>query len=130
MPSSSTMSGIDEPRPTTLTDWSTSTCPMRPSRAHSCHVSSGQQSGVLHGHDGLRHFFLKGTAGRPNELVRWYRTGRHIFDGCTLIWEYPRQAPEFEQVDLVEVMELAGPRIARHRIYWGWFGTLLLERHR
>jgi hypothetical protein len=89
-----------------------------------------QQSGVLHGHDELRHFFMKGTAGRPNELVRWYRTGRYMFDGCTLIWEYPRQAPEFEQVDLVEVMELAGPRIAHHRIYWGWFGTPLLERHR
>ena len=71
-----------------------------------------QQSGVLHGHDELRHFFLKGTAGRPNELVRWYRTGQYMFDGCTLIWEYPRQAPEFEQVDLVEVMELVGPRIA------------------
>ena len=87
-----------------------------------------QQSGVLHGYDELRQFFVKGTAGRPNELVRWYRTGQYMFDGCTLIWEYPRQAPEFEQVDLVEVMELAGPRIARHRIYWGWFGTLLLER--
>ena len=51
-----------------------------------------------------------------------------MFDGCTLIWEYPRQAPGFEQVDLVEVMELTGPRIARHRIYWGWFGAPLLER--
>jgi hypothetical protein len=29
-------------------------------------------------------------------------------------------------VDIVEVMELAGASIARHRIYWGWVGTELL----
>jgi hypothetical protein len=71
-----------------------------------------QTSGVLHGHDELRTFFVRGTEGRPNDLVRWYRTGEFMFDKRTLIWEYPRQAPEWEQVDLVEVMELAGPRIA------------------
>jgi hypothetical protein len=87
-----------------------------------------QPSGVLRGHDELRRFFVLGTAGRPNDLVRWYRTGQYMFNGHILIWEYPRQAPEWEQVDLVEVMELAGPRIARHRIYWGWYGTPLLQR--
>ena len=89
-----------------------------------------QASGVLHGHDELRRFFVKGTAGRPNQLVRWYRTGRFMFDGRTLIWEYPRQTPDDEQVDLVEVMELNGHHIAHHRIYWGWYGTPLLERPR
>jgi SnoaL-like domain len=89
-----------------------------------------QDSGVLRGHDELRRFFVKGTAGRPNELVRWYRTGRFMFDGRTLIWEYPRQTPDDEQVDLVEVMELNGPHIAHHRIYWGWYGAPLLERPR
>lgn len=67
---------------------------------------------------------------RPNDLVRWYRTGEFMFDKRTLIWEYPRQGPEWEQVDPVEVMELAGPRIAHHRIYWGWYGTPLLRPHR
>jgi hypothetical protein len=86
-----------------------------------------QSSGVLRGHDELRQFFALGTEGRPNELVRWYRTGEFMFNGHTLIWEYPRQAPGCEQVDLVEVMELVGPRIARHRIYWGWYGTPLLQ---
>jgi hypothetical protein len=89
-----------------------------------------QTSGVLHGHDELRTFFVRGTEGRPNDLVRWYRTGEFMFDKRTLIWEYPRQAPEWEQVDLVEVMELAGPHIAHHRIYWGWYGTPLLQPHR
>jgi hypothetical protein len=87
-----------------------------------------QPSGVLRGHDELRRFFVLGTAGRPNDLVRWYRTGQYMFNGHTLTWEYPRQAPGWEQVDLVEVIELTGPRIARHRIYWGWYGTPLLQR--
>lgn len=86
-----------------------------------------QRCGVLSGHDELRHFFVLGTRGRPNELVRWYRTGEYMFNGRTLIWEYPRQAPDWEQVDLVEVMELAGRKIAHHRIYWGWCGTPLLH---
>ena len=53
-----------------------------------------------------------------------------MFDQRTLIWESPRQAPDGEQVDLVEVMELTGPRIAHHRIYWGWYGTPLLRSSR
>jgi hypothetical protein len=53
-----------------------------------------------------------------------------MFDGATLIWEYPRHTTDGEQVDLVEVMELIGPHIAQHRIYWGWYGTPLLQRSR
>jgi steroid Delta-isomerase len=87
-----------------------------------------QASGVLHGHDELRRFFVRGTAGRPDDLVRWYRTGDFMFNGRTLIWEYPRRTPGGEQVDLFEVMELAGPCIAHHRIYWGWYGAPLLQR--
>jgi hypothetical protein len=87
-----------------------------------------QASGVLRGHSELRPFFVRGTQGRPNELVRWYRTGDYMFDGHTLIWEYPRQTPDGDQVDLVEVMELDGARISHHRIYWGWFGAPLLQR--
>jgi hypothetical protein len=37
-----------------------------------------------------------------------------MFDGHTLIWEYPRQTPGGDQVDLVEVMELDGARISHH----------------
>jgi ketosteroid isomerase-like protein len=86
-----------------------------------------QVSGVLHGHDELRRFFTRGTEGRPDDLVRWYRTGDFMFNGHSLIWEYPRQTPDGEQVDLAEVMELAGPCIAHHRIYWGWYGAPLLQ---
>lgn len=83
--------------------------------------------GVLAGHRQLREFFERGTRGRPNELVRFHRSGRFLFDDDRLVWEYPRQTPEGDQVDITEVMDLAGPRIRHHRIYWGWFGTPLLQ---
>lgn len=85
-----------------------------------------RQSGVLTGREQIRPFFQRGTDNRPNDLVRWYRTGRYHFDGQTLMWEYPRHTPTGDQVDLAEVMDLRGPQIAHHRIYWGWFGTPLL----
>jgi steroid delta-isomerase len=46
-----------------------------------------------------------------------------MFDGKMLIWEYPRQTPDGDQLDLVEVIELDGPLIAYYRIYWGWRGV-------
>jgi hypothetical protein len=87
------------------------------------------ERGDLHGHAELRHFFEEGVRRRPNELVRWYRTGKYFCDGETLTWEYPRAMPEGEQVDLVEAIDLdpAG-RISHHRIYWGWLGTQMLIR--
>jgi ketosteroid isomerase-like protein len=85
--------------------------------------------GVLVGQRQLREFFERGTRGRPNELVRFYRTGQFLFQHARLVWEYPRQTPDGDQVDITEVMDLIGPRIRHHRIYWGWFGTPLLEPH-
>lgn len=84
-------------------------------------------SGVLTGHDQLREFFERGTRGRPDELVRFYRSGEFLFGAGRLMWEYPRQTPEGDQVDIAEVLDLAGPRIRHHRIYWGWYGTPLLR---
>jgi hypothetical protein len=81
------------------------------------------ESGVLNGHAQLRHFFEEGGRRRPNQLVRWHREpGRFCFDGRTLIWEYPRMAPDGNQIEILEVMDFAGGLIAHHRIYWGWFG--------
>ncbi|KVD89590.1 hypothetical protein WS62_15445 [Burkholderia sp. ABCPW 14] len=39
-----------------------------------------------------------------------------------LIWEYPRETPHGDQVDVIESIDVAGTRIARHRVYWGWVG--------
>ena len=85
-----------------------------------------QTSGVLRGHDQLREFFERGTHGRPEELVRFWRTGRYLFNGRTLSWEYPRATPDGDQLDLVEAMDLAGPLITHHRTYWGGASTPLL----
>ncbi len=86
-------------------------------------------SGILRGHDELRLFFAEGARRRPNELVRWYRTGTWHTDGeRLLIWEYPRAAPDGDQVDIIEVMEIGDGLIQHHRIYWGWFGTAMLTR--
>ena len=51
-------------------------------------------------------FLNEGTRRRPNELVRWYRTGKYFITGDVLVWEYPRQTPDGEQVDILELMEI------------------------
>ena len=92
-------------------------------------IFDGRESGVLRGHGEIRPFFEEGARRRPNALVRWHRTGKWLTDGERfLIWEYPREAPDGDQVDLVEVMEIAGGLIQHHRVYWGCFGTALLTR--
>jgi hypothetical protein len=88
------------------------------------------RSGVLRGHGEIRPFFEEGARRRPNELVRWYRTDDWFTDGKrTLIWEYPRQAPDGDQIELVEIMEIELGLIHHHRIYWGWFGVNQLTQN-
>lgn len=92
-------------------------------------IVDGRSSGVLRGRGEIRPFFEEGARRRPNDLVRWHRSGRYLTDGeQLLIWEYPRAAPDGDQVDIVEVMDIADGLIQHHRIYWGWFGTGLLVR--
>ena len=87
-----------------------------------------RQSGILRGKADILAFLEEGTRRRPNELVRWYRNGRYFVAGDTLVWEYPRQTPDGDQVDILEVMRLESGKIKHHRIYWGWFGTQMLIR--
>jgi len=81
--------------------------------------------GIVQGRQELDQFLREITKRRPGkeELASLYRTGAHMFDGKMLIWGYPRQTPDGDQLDLVEVIELDGPLIAYHRIYWGWRGV-------
>ena len=87
-----------------------------------------QQSGILRGKADILAFLEEGTRRRRNELVRWYRNGTHFTTGDTLVWEYPRDTPGGDQVDILELMQIAGGKIVHHRIYWGWFGTQMLIR--
>lgn len=79
-------------------------------------------SGILRGRAEIRAFFAAGLHAAGNGLGQWYRTEKFFSDGRQLIWEYPRATPQGDQVDVVEVMDLAGGRIAHHRVYWGWVG--------
>jgi ketosteroid isomerase-like protein len=87
----------------------------------------GTESGVLHGHDELKPLFDK-LADRKPAIRQYYRDG-YLTDGRRLIWEYPRAAPDGEQMDFVEVMALNQQGlIQRHCVYWGWRGVRILQR--
>jgi ketosteroid isomerase-like protein len=87
----------------------------------------GGGTGVLRGHDELRRLFEQ-LAERKPPVRQYYRTG-YLTDGKRLIWEYPRDAPDGEQMDFAEVMEIDGDGlISRHCVYWGWFGVGVLSR--
>jgi steroid Delta-isomerase len=86
------------------------------------------RSGILRGYREIRPFFEEEERRRPNELVRWYRNDNWFTDGKrVLIWEYPRQAPDGDQIELMEVMEIEHG--LHHRIYWGWFGVNQLTQN-
>jgi SnoaL-like domain len=81
-----------------------------------------QQSGTIQGREALQRFFRSVTAKFHNPLVHWHRPPEYFTNGRTLIWEYPRQTPTGDQVEIVEVMDLLDGKIQHHRVYWGWFG--------
>jgi hypothetical protein len=78
--------------------------------------------GVLRGRAEIKQFFDEGLRRRPDDLLRWYRTGLFFTNGKVLTWEYPRTTPHGDQIDLVEIMDIEAGKIKHHRIYWGWFG--------
>jgi YjgF/chorismate_mutase-like, putative endoribonuclease/SnoaL-like domain len=85
-------------------------------------ILADKTDGVLRGKSEIQRFLDEGAKRRPNGLVRWQRDGRWFSSGNILIWEYPRETPEGDQIELIEVMEIVDKKIKRHRIYWGWFG--------
>lgn len=86
----------------------------------------GQERGICEGADEIRSFFEQVAERKPE--IRQYHRRRYFTDGKTLMWEYPRQTPQGEQMDFVEVMELEAGRIKKHRVYWGWFGVGVMQR--
>jgi hypothetical protein len=83
-------------------------------------------SGICHGREELRPV-IEQVAARKPPLRTYYRTG-YLTDGeQTLMFEYPRDAPDGEQMDFVEVMELADGLIQRHCVYWGWRGIKVIQ---
>jgi ketosteroid isomerase-like protein len=88
----------------------------------------GTEKGVCRGHDELRKFF-EILATRKPSVRRFYRTG-YFTDGRKVMWEYPHETPQGEQMDFVEVMEIEKGLIRKHRVYWGWFGFNVLKNDR
>jgi ketosteroid isomerase-like protein len=86
----------------------------------------GGERGVIEGRDALAAFLVEVFARTP-AVRRRHRRG-FLTDGSTLMWEYPRDAPDGEQMDFVEVMDIEDGLIQRHRVYWGWFGVKVMER--
>jgi ketosteroid isomerase-like protein len=93
-----------------------------------CHLLGAKQ-GVVRGREDLRRFVAKVFAHQPAKRMR-YRAG-FLTDGSRVVWEYPRQSPDGEQMDIVEVMEIRDGLIAAHRVYWGWVsvGMLMSGEH-
>lgn len=89
----------------------------------------GKKDGVCRGHDEMRPFFVA-VAKRKPPLRQYHRTG-YLTDGKNkMIFEYPRAAPEGEQMDFVEVMELNNDGLIQyHKVYWGWRGFMVLEKN-
>jgi steroid Delta-isomerase len=85
-------------------------------------VLKEREAGILKGKRAIASFFARGFQSPENGLGRWYRTRAFFSNGRQLTWEYPRDTPQGDQVDLVEVMDLANGLIAHHRVYWGWVG--------
>jgi ketosteroid isomerase-like protein len=86
----------------------------------------GWERGICQGREQIRQLF-EVVAGRKPEVRRHYHT-KYFTDGRTLMWEYPRESPDGEQMDFAEIMELKDGLIHRHRVYWGWFGVGVMNR--
>ncbi|HEY1842698.1 MAG TPA: nuclear transport factor 2 family protein [Mycobacterium sp.] len=89
-------------------------------------LTMGTEIGVCRGHNKLRPL-LEQVAARKPPLRTYYRAG-YLTDGeRTMIFEYPRATPDGEQMDFVEVMEIADGLIQRHCVYWGWRGVKVIQ---
>ena len=91
------------------------------------HLMRGSE-GVVQGKPDLRRYIEKVFQTNPPQRKR-FKQG-FFSDGRVLTWEYPRNSPDGEQMDLVEIMEIEDGLIRRHRVYWGWYALKLqiLER--
>lgn len=85
-----------------------------------------QESGVIRGKSAMRELVEILYMCQP-EKRKFYRKN-YFTDGKTLMWEYPRETPNGDQMDFAEVMEIEDGLIKRHRVYWGWCGVEVLKK--
>jgi ketosteroid isomerase-like protein len=85
----------------------------------------GGHVGAIKGRDAIRRLLGKAAPRKPGSR-HFHRRG-YFTDGAFLMWEYPRQTPDGEQMDFVEIMEIRGGLIQAHRVYWGWRGVEVIK---
>lgn len=89
-----------------------------------CHLL-GTAEGVVRGRENIREFVGEKVFPHQPAKRRRFRAG-FFTDGSLLTWEYPRQTPDGDQMDIVEVMEIRDGLIVHHRVYWGWVSVGML----
>jgi len=85
-------------------------------------------NGILMGKSEIKLFLEAGIRVFQNSQAQWYRIGAFFSNGKQLIWEYPRETQQGEQVDLIEMMDISEGLIVNHRVYWGWYGVNMLMK--
>ena len=88
------------------------------------HLNGGNQ-GRLEGKAAIKALLDKAAPRKPGKR-HFHRIG-YFTDGALLMWEYPRETPQGEQMDFVEVMEIGDGLIQHHRVYWGWRGVEVIK---
>ncbi len=88
-----------------------------------------KERGVCEGREQI-HELLNIVAERKPPKRKYYRSD-FLTDGKRkFMWEYPRSAPDGDQMDFAEVMELNDEGlICYHRVYWGWYGFGVLQHN-
>jgi len=89
-----------------------------------CHLMKTAE-GIVRGKTNLRTFITRVFETNPPQRKR-FKQG-FFSDGRVLTWEYPRQSPEGDQMELVEVMDIEDGLIKHHRVYWGWYALSVLK---
>jgi hypothetical protein len=84
-----------------------------------------KESGICSGQKELRLLIEKVAQRKPT--IRGYFSKNYFTDGKTIVFEYPRQTPDGEQMDFIEVMEINNGLIQYHRVYWGWRGFKVIH---
>ena len=77
-------------------------------------------SGIIRGRDHIRKYFTSFFAmlGMSDGKDR-YRSQQFFWDRKSLVWEYPSKAPDGDQLDVVESIDLEDGLIVYHWVYWG-----------
>ena len=92
------------------------------------HVLEKDPSGIIQGKQKLRAHFQGFFDAVVPSGKEWFRPDTVLSDGQRLMWEYPSQGPDGDQLDVVESFDLDLEKglIAYHRVYWGRVGHKLL----